>query len=77
MVRAFILVKTGAGESEDLLAPVKEFESVVEAHIVAGEWDIIAEVDTDAVYDVMKVSSSGIQALDGVSDTKTYIAIDE
>jgi len=77
MVRAFIFVQTGAGESEELLRPIGEFEDVVEAHIVAGEWDVIAEVETGEVYEVMKASSSGIQALDGVTDTKTYIVIDE
>ena len=77
MVQAYILVKTGAGESEQLLDPIRELPSVTEAHIVAGTYDIIAEVETAEVYDVMKASSSGIQGLQGVTDTKTYIAIDE
>ena len=77
MVHAFIMVKTGAGESEHLLGPVRDLEAVTEAHIVAGAYDIIAEVDADEVYDVLKTASSGIQGLQGVTDTKTYIAMDD
>ncbi|WP_372912623.1 Lrp/AsnC ligand binding domain-containing protein [Salinigranum sp.] len=77
MVHAFIMVKTGAGESEQLLGPVRDLETVAEAHIVAGTYDIIAEVDADEVYEVLKTASSGIQGLQGVTDTKTYIAMDD
>jgi DNA-binding Lrp family transcriptional regulator len=77
MVHAFIMVKTGAGESEPLLEPVRALERVTEAHIVAGAYDIIAEVDADEVYEVLKTASSGIQGLEGVTDTKTYIAMDD
>lgn len=76
MVRAFIMVKTGAGESTHLLSPIREISNVGEAHIVAGAWDIIAEISADEVYEVLQTASSGIQGLQGVTDTKTYIAID-
>lgn len=76
MVHAFVMVKTAAGKSESLLADVREQDHVVEAHIVAGEYDIIAEVDVEEVYHVLEASSSGIQALSGVTDTKTYISLD-
>lgn len=75
MVHAFIMVKTAAGRSEDLLSSIRELEQVDEAHIVAGDYDIISEVDVGEVYDVLHAASSGIQGLDGVADTKTYISI--
>jgi DNA-binding Lrp family transcriptional regulator len=77
MVHAFVMVKTGAGESEPMVEPVRELALVTEAHIVAGAYDIIAEVDADEVYEVLKTASSGIQGLEGVTDTKTYIAMDD
>ncbi len=76
MVHAFIMVKTAAGRSEGLLSEIRSLEPVGNAHIVAGNYDIITEVDTGEVYDVLDVASSKIQGLDGVSDTKTYIAMD-
>ena len=77
MVHAFVMVKTGAGESEPMVEPVRELPLVTEAHIVAGAYDIIAEVDADEVYEVLKTASSSIQGLKGVVDTKTYIAMDD
>jgi DNA-binding Lrp family transcriptional regulator len=77
MVHAFVMIKTGAGESEPLLDPVRGLELVTEAHIVAGAYDIIAEVDAEEVYEVLKTASSSIQGLQGVTDTKTYISMDD
>jgi DNA-binding Lrp family transcriptional regulator len=77
MVHAFIMVKTGAGESEQLLDPIREFSTVSEAHIVAGAYDIIVEVEADEVYEVLQTASSKIQGLQGVTDTKTYISMED
>jgi DNA-binding Lrp family transcriptional regulator len=77
MVHAFIMVKTGAGESEQLLGPIGDLAAVTEAHIIAGEYDIIAEVDAEEVYDALKTATSDIQGLQGISETRTYISLDE
>ncbi|MXV63596.1 Lrp/AsnC family transcriptional regulator [Natronorubrum sp. JWXQ-INN-674] len=76
MVHAFIMVKTAAGKSEGLLTSIRDIEAVSAAHIVAGAYDIIAEIDAPEVYDVLETVSTNVQALEGVSDTKTYIAMD-
>ncbi|WP_049922619.1 Lrp/AsnC family transcriptional regulator [Halopiger djelfimassiliensis] len=76
MVHAFIMVKTAAGKSEGLLADIEGIDPVADAHIVAGNYDIIAEVDTEEVYEILRAVSSGVQGLEGVTDTKTYIAMD-
>ena len=69
-------IRTGAGTSRDLIDHIRGLDQVRRAHIVAGEFDIIAEVSADEVYDVLHTSSSSIQGLEGVLDTKTYIAMD-
>jgi DNA-binding Lrp family transcriptional regulator len=76
MVHAFIMVQTDAGKSEALLEDVTALDGVAEAHIVAGEFDMIVEVDTGEVYEVLHTASSDIQDLDGVTDTKTYISLE-
>jgi len=76
MVRAFIMVKTAAGKSEDLLAGIRDLEGVEEAHIVAGQYDIIVEAVADEVYDLMHDVATRLRDLDGVADTKTYICLD-
>lgn len=76
MVHAFIMVKAAAGRSEDLLASIREQERVTEAHVVAGDFDIVVEADAEEVYDVLQTASSGISGVEGVADTKTYMSID-
>ena len=76
MVDAVIMVKTDAGQSEATVVAVREIDTVTEAHVVAGEFDIIAEVTAEEVYDVLHTASSSIQGLEGVLSTKTYIAMD-
>lgn len=75
MVHAFVMTKTAAGKSESLLEEVVELPHVTEAHIVAGDYDVVVELDTEEVYDILKTVSADIQAVDGVVDTKTYISM--
>jgi len=76
MVHAFIMVKTAAGRSGDVLDAIRGLDRVTEAHVVAGEFDVVAEADAEEVYDVLHAASSDVSGLDGVADTKTYMAID-
>ena len=76
MVRAFIMVKTAAGKSEELLARIRELAGVEEAHIVAGQYDIIVEAVGEEVYDLMHGVATRLRDIDGVADTKTYICLD-
>jgi DNA-binding Lrp family transcriptional regulator len=75
MVQAFITVETVAGESTELLAAVRDRDGVREAHVVAGDVDLIAEVECDGVYDVINGVATSIRDVEGVVDTRTYISL--
>jgi len=75
MVHAVIMVRTGPAASEDVRQSISAIDGVVDAHVVAGDFDIIAEVEGGEVYDVLSTASTDIQALDGVEDTKTYVSL--
>ncbi len=77
MVHAFVMIKTAAGKSEGLLEGIRDTEAVSDAHIVAGTYDIIAEVDVSGVYEVLRTVSTDLQGLEGITETKTYIAMDK
>jgi len=64
------------GQSESIREQVETLDAVAEAHVVAGQFDVVAEVDVPAVYDVLHTSSSAVQGMDGVSNTTTYVALD-
>ncbi|MFB6072481.1 MAG: Lrp/AsnC family transcriptional regulator [Halobacterium sp.] len=75
MVHAFIMVKTGAGAASDVRDQLGGIEGVQAAHVVAGRYDIIAEVDSDEVHEVLATVSKDIGTVAGVTDTKTYVSL--
>lgn len=76
MVRAFITVKTAAGKSADLQERIREMDAVLDAHVVAGQYDIIVEAEADEVYTVIHAVATDLRNLDGVVDTRTYICLE-
>jgi DNA-binding Lrp family transcriptional regulator len=76
MVRAFIMVKAEAGHAEDVLEDVLAFGRVTEAHVVAGDFDLIVEAEGEEVYDVMHSAATAIRGLGDVTDTKTYVCLE-
>jgi len=77
MVRAFVMVKTGVAASESLLGTIRDLGPVTEAHIVAGEYDLIAELSADEVHEARRTPASEIQSFEGVLETKTYISLSD
>ena len=77
MVHAFVMVKTDVAASESLLADIRELPTVSEAHIVAGAYDLIVELTADEVAAVLQTTTSEIQSLDGILQTKTYMSLDD
>ncbi|WP_232686400.1 Lrp/AsnC family transcriptional regulator [Halobacterium zhouii] len=75
MVHAFIMVKAGAGEAQTVRDQMAGFDGVEAAHVVAGQFDIIAEVDGPEVNNVLDTVSNRIGTVDGVTNTKTYISL--
>ena len=77
MVRAFVMVKTAPGTVGRVTEAVRELEAVREAHVVAGDHDLVAEVEAAEMYDVLDTVASAVRSLDGVADTRTYVSMDE
>ena len=45
-------------------------------HVVAGQYDVIAEVQGEEVYSVIHAVATDLTSLDGVVDTRTYICLE-
>jgi DNA-binding Lrp family transcriptional regulator len=59
-----------------LLERVLGLDRVLEGHVVAGDYDIIVEVEGDEVYDLLAAVSTELQEIEGVVDTRTYVSLD-
>ncbi|MFC6863771.1 Lrp/AsnC family transcriptional regulator [Halomicroarcula sp. GCM10025817] len=76
MVTAYVMVKAHTGDADRLRNEIEAIDGVVEAHIVAGDVDLIAKVDVDTPAAVKDVAATHIQDIEGVESTQTYIAMD-
>ncbi|CAM2753246.1 Lrp/AsnC ligand binding domain-containing protein [Halobacterium salinarum] len=76
MTRAFVMVSAGAGAVADICDAVTTMEGVTDARVVAGNYDVIAEVGGEDVVDhILQNVSTEIGTITGVTDTKTYITL--
>lgn len=75
MVNAIVSIIVGAGAAETVAEHLRDVTGVDEAHVVAGSYDVIAEVSGEAVYDILRVVSTEIGGLEGVRASRTYVVI--
>jgi DNA-binding Lrp family transcriptional regulator len=75
VVHAFVMVETAAGAASGVVEAALDRPAVVEAHVVAGEYDVIAEVTGESVDDVVGAAAA-LRGLEGVLDSKTYVAME-
>jgi uncharacterized protein with GYD domain len=75
VVRAFVMIETAAGAASSVAETARSRSEVAEAHVVAGEYDVIAEVTGDSV-DAVVGAAAALRSLDGVLDSRTYVAMD-
>ena len=75
-VTAYVLVKANTGEADRLKRELVAMPDVTAAHIVAGDVDLIATVDSDDPAGVKAVASTAMTDIEGVERTQTYIALD-
>lgn len=75
-VTAYVMVKASTGQADRVKESIQAIDGVEEAHIVAGDMDFVVKVRVDGPARVKEVTADGIQSIDGVEDTRTYIAMD-
>ena len=77
MPSAFVLINTEIGFEKSVLAEIKKLESVKEAYVTYGVYDIVAEVGADSMEKLKDAISQNIRRLDKVRSTLTMIVVEE
>ena len=75
MVHAFVFVDAEMGAARKLPALLSSVDAVTEAHVVAGDHDVVVEVEAETVYDVLSTVTNEIRPLAGVEHTRTYVSL--
>ena len=75
-MKAYVLIKTRAGDIKEVVANLRKLKGVTEAHMTFGPYDAVAEVETADVATLGAITASGIQPIPGVEQTLTCLAVD-
>ncbi len=77
MVRAYVLIKVGAGESFGVEKTIKErimkVPGVIKVDSIFGRFDIIAEVEAKEPYELSGLVTDKIKSIPCVVSTETFI----
>lgn len=76
MVTAYVMVKANTGDADRLRGSIDALDGVASVHIVAGDVDLIARLDVASTEEVKDVVAGGVQSVEGVESTETYLAMD-
>ena len=76
MIEAYVMITTSAGTSRGLLPKIREIEGVRRANVVAGEYDVIADVEAGSQQELLTLVTEEIQSLDGVGRTRSCVVLE-
>ena len=75
-MKAYVLIKTRAGDIKEVVSNLRKLKGVAEAHMTFGPYDVVAEVETPDVATLGALTASGIQPIPGVEQTLTCLTVD-
>ncbi|OVE83330.1 Lrp/AsnC ligand binding domain-containing protein [Natronolimnobius baerhuensis] len=76
MRHTYTLVSTSAGMSEAVCRTLRETDGVVDAFVIAGDFDIMVELEGDDSHAVLSTVTKRIRPLEGVGTTRTYVCLE-
>ncbi|PSP78084.1 AsnC family transcriptional regulator [Halobacteriales archaeon QS_1_68_20] len=76
MTHAFVFVDCAAGTARSLVDEIRAVDGVEQAHVVAGDFDVVVELTAVEVRDLLGKVTRQIRSLDGVGTTRTYVALE-
>jgi DNA-binding Lrp family transcriptional regulator len=75
-MRAYILIRTRAGELPAVVAQTRRVSGVREANMTFGPYDAVAIVEADDLNAIGRLVARDIQPIPGILETLTCLAIE-
>jgi anthranilate phosphoribosyltransferase len=76
MTDAFVHVHVDQGVARQAAKEITALDSVSAAHLVTGDYDIVAQLDLDDTDEIPDAVASEIHGVTGVLDTVTNVAFE-
>ena len=72
-MNAYILIALADCDAQTVVEELTDFDEIVEAHILFGEWDVIAKLDVESPEAAGTFVMENIRKLEEVKLTSTLI----
>lgn len=76
MPKAFVLISAKTGSETDVLKRLKKVDGIVEAFLVYGMYDIIAQVKADSMDKLKETITLHVRRIDNLRSTLTMLIIE-
>jgi anthranilate phosphoribosyltransferase len=76
MIDAYVNIVSDPGAVSQAATTIREFDEVAAAHVVTGEYDIVAQLDLGDREALPRVVAERIHGVPGVIDTTTHVAFE-
>lgn len=76
MVKAFFKIDTAVGMEVELVEAIRDVDTVVDAHVIAGDFDIMTELEAETLRELHATLTREIRSRDGVGTTRCYVCLD-
>lgn len=74
MVKAYVLIVTNPGATRRVAQTLSAIPHVVALHEVMGPYDIVLELEAEALTDIPPILSDQIRTLEGIQSTTSLVA---
>lgn len=75
MPLAFVLINAEIGSEGEILKELRKMESVKEAYLVYGVYDIVAKIEADTMEKLKEFTSFKVRRINKVRSTLTMIVM--
>ncbi len=72
--RAYILIETQVGQAREVLNALRAMDSVAEADIITGIYDLIALAEAEDMVALVDLVTAQVQSIGGIERTITCVA---
>lgn len=72
-ITAYVLIKTEVGKTDFVLKDILDVPKVSKATMVTGDYDIVVELVSDSVDNILTTVAQEIRQIRDVTETKTLV----
>jgi DNA-binding Lrp family transcriptional regulator len=74
MIKAYVLIVTQPGATRRVVEALTDVPHISTIHEVMGPYDIVVELEAEALTDVPPILSDRIRTLEGIQSTTSLVA---